>query len=96
MDAPGSNVWIVPVPPVGIVLPRDKSGSIGVDGDGIGAVLTSEINSSGEISSIKIVKSGADYTQSETTVSVTFPGSGVEFAPSIQNWRVNNFEKNFD
>ena len=54
---------------------------ISVDGDGIGAVLTAVINSSGEITSIKIVKSGAEYTQSETTASVTFPGSGVEFAP---------------
>ena len=69
---------------------------ISVDGDGIGAVLTAVINSSGEITSIKIVKSGAEYTQSETTASVTFPGSGVEFAPSIQNWRINNFEKNFE
>ena len=39
---------------------------ISVDGDGIGAVLTAVINSNGEITSIKIVKSGAEYTQSET------------------------------
>ena len=68
---------------------------IDISGDGFGAVLT-PVLSNGTISSITVVKGGVGYSKDNTEISITFPGSGVDFSANIQNWRVNNFEKNFE
>jgi len=65
-----------------------------ISGIGTGARLTPEITN-GSITSIKINNSGVGYGVSTTFIAVTPAGTGAEFKPTIQTWRVNEFRKNY-
>jgi hypothetical protein len=66
-----------------------------IEGDGIGAVVTPVMNGS-TLESVKVIESGAGYTQSRTTIRVSFSGNGASFKAKIQTWRVNLFQKYFN
>ena len=74
-----------------------------IDGDGIGAVLTPVTKTVGSgstetkvIDYIKVVSGGQNYTQDETTVTVSPAGSGAQFLPILQEWRINLVERFFN
>jgi len=62
-------------------------------GNGIGAEFTPIIEN-GQITSVKVVSGGTNYSSTDTTLIVSNPGSGFISNASIQNWVVNNFQKN--
>ncbi len=66
-----------------------------VSGVGTGAELVPELNAQGNIVSIKVNKGGIGYGSSTTTLKVETAGKNVLFKPNIQQWRVNNFKRNF-
>jgi hypothetical protein len=66
-----------------------------ISGDGIGAVIT-PVFENNEITDVKVIHGGNGYDQASTTISIDFPGSGVNIKPILQSWRVNLFERNFD
>ena len=45
---------------------------------------------------IKVVSGGQNYTQDETTVTVSPAGSGAQFLPILQEWRINLVERFFN
>ena len=63
-----------------------------VTGEGIGAVIT-PVMENNEIASVKVIHGGNGYTPASTTIEVNFSGSGVEFDPTVQTWRINLFER---
>ena len=74
-----------------------------IDGDGVGAVLTPVTKTVGSgstetkvIDYIKVVSGGQNYTQDETTVTVSPAGSGAQFLPILQEWRINLVERFFN
>ena len=74
-----------------------------IDGDGVGAVLTLVTKTVGSgstetkvIDYIKVVSGGQNYTQDETTVTVSPAGSGAQFLPILQEWRINLVERFFN
>ena len=62
-------------------------------GDGIGAVIT-PVFENNEITEIKVIHGGNGYSSASTSISVDFPGSGINVKPILQSWRVNLFERN--
>ena len=66
-----------------------------IDGDGQGAVLTPVLED-GTISSITVIEKGEGYTDANTSISILVPGEGAEFRASIQNWRLNLFQRHID
>ena len=73
----------------------NSSPTLVIDGDGIGAVLTPVVQN-GNLTSIEIIETGSGYTQENTSIRVLSPGTGCEFIPRLQEWRVNLFEKHFN
>ena len=74
-----------------------------IDGDGTGAVLTPIIKTVGSgstetkvIDYIKVVSGGQNYTQDATEISVLSAGSGAQFLPILQEWRINLVERFFN
>jgi len=74
-----------------------------VNGDGFGAVVTPVLKTVGSGSSetkaidyIKVISGGTNYTQNTTTVSVVSAGSGAQFFPLIQEWRINLVNRFFE
>ena len=66
-----------------------------VTGDGIGAVIT-PVFENNQITAVKVIHGGVNYTQRNTSISVEFPGSGAQFIPHLQKWQINLFERNFN
>ena len=66
-----------------------------ITGDGKGAVLTPVLTDN-TISSITVIEKGEGYTEANTSISVSVPGEGAEFRASIQNWRLNLFQRHID
>ena len=64
-------------------------------GDGIGAVIT-PVFENNELTDVKVIHGGNGYDQASTSISIDFPGFGVDIKPILQSWRVNLFERNFD
>ena len=64
-----------------------------INGDGIGAVIT-PVFENNEITEVKVIHGGNGYTSASTSISVDFPGSGVNVKPILQSWRINLFERN--
>jgi len=64
-----------------------------INGDGIGAVIT-PVFENNEITEVKVIHGGNGYTSASTSISVDFPGAGVNVKPILQHWRVNLFERN--
>ena len=67
---------------------------LSVTGFGTGAQLVPEVNSLGNIVSVKINKSGVGYGRSTTFINVISSGKGALFQPNIKRWVVNEFKKN--
>jgi hypothetical protein len=64
-------------------------------GDGVGAVVTPIIENN-SLKSVKVIEPGQGYSSKNTSILVSFPGSGCSFKSNIQTWRVNLFERNFN
>ena len=64
-------------------------------GDGVGAVLTPVLENN-TITSVKVIEKGAGYTQANTEIHVVVPGDGAEFDASINDWRINLFQRHYD
>ena len=76
---------------------------INVDGDGVGAVLTPVLKTVGSgstetkaIDYIKVISGGQNFTEDSTTVSITPTGSGAQFYPLLQEWRINLVNRFFE
>ena len=74
-----------------------------VNGQGFGAVITPVLKTVGSGSSetkaidyIKVISGGTGYTQNTTSVSVVSTGSGAQFFPLIQEWRINLVNRFFE
>ena len=74
-----------------------------INGDGVGAVVTPVLKTVGSgstetkaIDYIKIISGGNNYSQNTTTATIEQPGSGVQFFPIIQEWRVNLVNRFFE
>ena len=64
-----------------------------INGDGIGAVIT-PVFENNQITEVKVIHGGNGYTSASTSISIDFPGSGINVKPILQSWRVNLFERN--
>jgi len=64
-------------------------------GDGVGGVITPVLENN-TITSVKVIEKGAGYTQANTSINVVVPGSGAEFDATIENWRINLFQRHYD
>jgi len=100
----GRGVYLSPVVHNGSIV--DVSVSLGgtdyntppnivVSGLGTGAELVPEMNAQGNIVSVKVNKGGIGYGVSTTTVRAEVAGKKASFRPLVQQWRVNNFKRNF-
>ena len=65
-----------------------------VSGVGSDAKLVPQMNSSGNIISVKIQSGGVGYGVSSTFVRVDPAGKGVKVDPKLQKWTINEFKKN--
>ena len=66
-----------------------------VTGDGVGAVVT-PVMENNTVASVKILEGGVGYTAGNTTMTIQFPGSGVQFNTVLQSWRINLVQKYFN
>ena len=69
-----------------------------VDGDGTGAVLTSTIRPDGRLDKIIIIEGGRGYSANNTTIRAVSSESlsRSKFKSSLQSWKINLFQENFD
>ena len=74
-----------------------------INGIGIGAVVTPILKTVGSgstetksIDYIKVISGGNNYTQNTTTATIVQPGSGAQFFPLIQEWRINLVNRFFE
>jgi len=65
-----------------------------VSGVGSDAKLVPQMNSAGNIISVKIQSGGVGYGVSSTFVRVDPAGKGVKVDPVLQKWTINEFRKN--
>ena len=63
-----------------------------VTGDGVGAVVT-PVMENNTVASVKVLEGGVGYTAGNTTMTIQFPGSGVQFNAVLQSWRINLVQK---
>ena len=52
-------------------------------GDGIGAVIT-PVFENNELTDVKVIHGGNGYDQASTSISIDFPGFGVDIKPILQ------------
>ena len=99
----GSSVQLTPIVSNGKVIEVivNNGGSnvnavpdlIVVSETGNGCVLSPTI-SGGRITSITVLNGGFGYVQGKTSITIKYPGQGLSLRTKLQNWNVNEFEKN--
>ena len=58
----------------------------------MGAVVT-PVMENGTVASVKVLEGGVGYTAGNTTITIKYPGSGVQFNAVLQTWRINLVQK---